>query len=270
MQTRFVLVAGLGLFACAPMAGAAFVDNFESYTAGTFPSANWLDFRTLIPSPTSQNSSGSVVSLAGPNGATTKAFRTRRAVGTSQGIYARFAPTRFVSISADVRFEAWDNSTNMNGGGWPMALGFFNATPGFDPNFAPQTMIVADSTNKTWAIYTQTGQAFSTAQFWNLNATPVLNTWYRLSLNLDTVTGQVSAQVRLSATNALITSAAFAIPNWDPASAAYNVGGALDGEYGTNATLGGQAVVDNINLVPAPGAAVIVLGALCARRRTRV
>lgn len=269
MSNQSRILCGLALIAVCLPARAAFIDDFESYTLSTFPSAKWQDFRTLIPGATTPNPSGRIVSTTGPTGATSKVFRTQRAVGTSQGIYARFAPTRFVSISADVRYEFWDNSTNRNGGGWPMAVGFFNATPGFDPNFAPQTMLFADSTNRTWAIYTQTGQAFSTAQFFSLNSTPVLNTWYRLSLSLDTLTGQVNAQVRLSATSALVTSAAFVIPNWEVAAAAYNVGGALDGEYGTNATLGGQASVDNINLVPVPSsaAALAMLGLLCSRRR---
>ncbi len=261
------------LFGCVGSASTlgAIIDDFESYAVAVFPGPRWLDARNLIPSPTTPNPSGRIVSTTGPGGGTTKAFRTLRAVGTSQGIYARFAPTRFLSISADVRFDFWDNSTNGNGGGWPMSLGFFKAMPGADPNFSPQVMIFADSTNKTWALYTQTGESFSTAQFFALSSTaPVLNTWYRLSVNLDTLTGQVAASVRLSTSASFIANASFIIPNWEPATAQYNVGGALDGEYGTNASLGGQATVDNIALIPAPGNTFVLAAiGLAARRRRR-
>ncbi|MBX3388331.1 MAG: hypothetical protein KF691_02620 [Phycisphaeraceae bacterium] len=270
MIGRNVLM-GLAIVAAPTVSHAAFVDDFESYVVSAFPSPKWLDARTLIPSPNTPNPSGRIINTLGPGGTLTKAFRTQRSVGTSQGIYARFAPTRHLSISADVRFDFWDNSTNGNGGGWPLALGFFNATPGNDPNFAPQVMIVADSTNKTWTIYTQTGPAFSTAQFIPLSVVaPGLNTWYNLALDVDTETGLVSARVRLSSSAGFIVNTSFFIPNWDSASAQYNVGAALDGEYGTNATLGGQATVDNILLIPSPAALVpMTLGVVALRRRKR-
>lgn len=272
MLRERVLVGLLLGLAAGSSSGATIVDDFESYSVAAFPSPTWLDVRTLIPSPNTPNPSGRIINTLGPNGTLNKAFRTQRSVGTSQGIYAALTPSRFVSISADVRFDFWDNSTNGNGGGWPMALGFFKATPGADPNFAPQVMVVADSTNKTWAVYAQTGESFSTAQFFRISSTaPVLNMWYRLSLDLDTLTGQVTARVRLSTSAAFIANASFTIPNWEPAQAQYNVGAALDGEYGTNATLGGQATVDNITLVPAPSSGIALLSlAGLARRRRRI
>lgn len=269
MSERIVTAVLLGCVGVASARGAI-VEDFESYPVSSFPSPTWLDVRTLIPSPNTPNPSGRVAGTTGPSGGTTRAFRTTRAVGASQGIFARFTPTRHVSIAADVRFDAWDNSTNGNGGGWPMALGFFKATQGADPNFAPQVMVFADSTNRTWALYTQTGESFATAQFFALSSVaPSLNTWYRLSLQLDTQTGLVSASVRISTSANFIANATFVIPNWEPGTARYNVGAALDGEYGTNATLGGQATVDNITLVPAPAGAALLGAACVAFRRKR-
>ena len=265
---RLILCCGGAVFVCVcGLARGAITENFESYSNGNFPSTKWFDARTLIPGATSPNPSGSVITTTGPTG-TTKAFQTTRSVGTSQGIVTGIAPSSVVSISANVRYDNFDNSNNQNGGGWPMALGFFQWS-GSDPNFSPQVTLYADSTFKNWSLYIQTSANPLDFQFIRLtSATTATNTWFFLSLRVDTATGVIQSQVRQANSSNFIVNDTRTIAGWDPAFAQYNIAGAIDGEYGTNATLGGRATIDNITVVPAPGA--LALGVCVAMRRRRV
>ncbi|MGH7242844.1 MAG: hypothetical protein ACREJD_05445 [Phycisphaerales bacterium] len=267
---RWTLYCGSVATAClCGGAIASITDNFESYALGSFPSAKWVDARTLVPGATSPDPSGTVISTAGPTG-TTRAFQTTRAVGTSQGIVTGIAPSTVVSISANVRYDRFDNSNNKNGGGWPMALGFFQWTSGNDPNFSPQVTLYADSTFKNWSLYIQTSANPADFQFIRLtSALTATSTWYFMSLEIDTATGTVSSKVRLANSVNFIVNDTRTISGWNPAFAQYNIAGALDGEYGTNATTGGQATVDNITVIPVPGVLGFAGALMLATRRRR-
>lgn len=259
--------AGAALACVCGVANGAITENFESYAPGSFPAGKWRDARTLIPGATSPNPSGTVITTTGPTG-TTKAFQTTRSVGTSQGIVTGIAPSSVVSISANVRYDNFDNSNNQNGGGWPMALGFFRWS-GSDPNFSPQVTLYADSTFKNWSLYIQTSADPMDFQFIRLtSAITATNTWYFLSLQVDTATGEIRSRVRPANSANFIVNDTRTIAGWNSAFAQYNIAGAIDGEYGTNATLGGRATVDNITVVPGPGA--IALGACLVIRRRRI
>lgn len=259
----FGAIAAIGSSA----AKSAITDNFESYAPGSFPSGRWLDARALVPGATSPNPSGTIITTTGPTG-TTRAFQTTRSVGTSQGIVTGIGPSPVVSISANVRYDNFDNSNNQNGGGWPMALGFFQWS-GSDPNFSPQVTLYADSTFKNWSLYIQTSANPLDFQFIRLtSAITATNTWFFMSLQVDTNTGEIRSQVRLANSANFIVNDTRTIAGWNPAFAQYNIAGAIDGEYGTNATLGGRATVDNITVVPAPGA--VALFACFAPRRRRL
>ncbi len=264
----FLSVVGVAAGLCAGARGAI-TENFESYATGSFPSARWVDARTLVPGATSPNPSGTVINTTGPQGAT-KAFQTVRSVGTSQGIVTGIAPTAVVSISANVRYDRFDNSNNQNGGGWPLALGFFQWSQGNDPNFSPQVTLYADSTFKNWSLYIQTSANPLDFQFIRLtSAITATSTWYFMSLQVDTVNGIITSRVKLANSPNFIVNDTRTISGWNSAAAQYNIAGALDGEYGTNATTGGQATVDNITVVPGPGACGLLGLAFLTRRRSR-
>lgn len=265
---QFLCIASVAVACVGFGAAGAITDDFQTYTPGTFPSPKWMDVRTLIPGATSPNPSGTVITTTGPLG-TTRAFQTTRAVGTSQGIVAAIAPSSVVSISANVRYDNYDNSNNQNGGGWPMALGFFQWS-GADPNFSPQVTLYADSTFKNWSLYVQTSPNPLDFQFIRLtSAITATNTWYFMSLQIDTATGEIRSQVRLANSASFIVNDTRTIAGWDPVFAQYNIAGAIDGEYGTNATLGGRATVDNITIVPSPGTCLLVAGLASVARRRR-
>lgn len=250
----------VALLCLSDAARADISENFESYAAGAFPSARWTDVGTLVPGSTAPNPSGTVVNTTGPAGAT-RAFQTSQAVSTSQGIVTNISPSAIVSISADVRYDRFDNSTNRNGGGWPLALGFFQSSAGNDPNFSPQVTLYADSTFKNWSLYIQKSADPMDFQFIRLTgALTATNTWYHMSLQVDTVNGIVTSQVRLASSSSFLVNNTRTIAGWNTSFAQYNIAGAIDGEYFTNATIGGQATVDNLTLVPGPGA--IALGVL--------
>ena len=251
----------------ASRAVGAISENFESYAPGSFPSGRWFDARNLVPGATSPNPSGAIVATTGPSG-TTRAFQTSRAVGTSQGIVTGIGPSRVVSISANVRYDNFDNSTNQNGGGWPIALGFFQWN-GIDPNFSPQVTLFADSTFKNWSLYIQASPDPQDFRFVRLTpAITATNTWYFLAVRVDTLTGEIRSQVRLANSASFIVDDVRTIAGWNPAFAQYNVAGALDGEYFTNATQGGRATVDNITVVPGAWTLALALPA-CTRMRRR-
>ena len=266
------LAGGVVVWAAGVASGRG-PDNFESYAFGSFPSANWLDARTLIPVPTTASPSGTIITTTGPAGTTTKAFQTRRAVGTSQGLAAIVEPASVMQIAANVRYDRWDNSTNQNGGGWPLALGFFQRGAGVDPNFGPQVTLFADSTFRKWSLYIQTSFDSSQFQFIQLTTsiTP-LNTWFFMSLQVNTQTGSVTAQVRRSNLSTFVVNQTLTIPGWNPAFARYDAAGALDGEYFTNATLGGQATVDDLEIIvpgPWPAGPAACAGGMVLLRRGR-
>lgn len=261
------------LLSQAPVAHANILETFETYPVNSVPSGPWMDVRTLVPNPTSPIPSGRVLSTLGPLGLPTHAFQTTRAVGTSQGIVAPISAAPSVSISADIRYDSYDNSTNNNGGGWPLAIGFFQTASGVDPNFSPQVTLFSDSTFRNWSLYVQTSPNPADFQFIRLtNVITTTSIWYSLSLQVDTVSGAVTSRVRLSGSDAYLINDTRLISGWNNSFAQYNFGGAVDGEYFTNATLGGQATVDNIVLVPAPGLMGLAIWTIpaCSRRsRTR-
>lgn len=263
------LAIGVGSIVVACSARADITDAFESYALGSFPSARWTDVGTIVPGSTAPNPSGTVVSTNGPAG-TTRAFQTVQAVSQTQGIVTGISPAPVVSISADVRYDRFDNSTNKNGGGWPLALGFFQWSAGNDPNFSPQVTLYSDSTFKNWSLYIQKSADPADFQFIRLTSLiTATNTWYHMSLQVDTANGIVTSQVRLASSSTFLVNNTRTIAGWNPAYAQYNLGGAIDGEYFTNATIGGQATVDNIVLVPGPGALGLGLFAVVASRRQR-
>lgn len=270
MRIPMTAAAGVVVVGLQCAARADIADNFESYSLGSFPSSRWTDVGTLVPGSTAPSPSGTIVSTSGPSG-TTRAFQTVQAVSQSQGIVTGISPASIVSISADVRYDRFDNSTNKNGGGWPLALGFFQWSAGNDPNFSPQVTLYSDSTFKNWSLYIQKSADPTNFQFIRLTSLiTATNTWYHMSLQVDTANGIITSQVRLASSSTFIVNNTRTITGWNSAFAQYNLGGAIDGEYFTNATIGGQATVDNIMLVPAPG--VIALGmvgalSVAARRR---
>lgn len=262
----FLVVAAIQ----SPSARAGIAENFEYYSSESVPGGPWVDMRTLVPNSISPNPSGRIISTPGPLGTVTQAYRTTRAVGTSQGIVAPIAAAPTVSISADIRYDFYDNSSNQNGGGWPMAIGFFQTTSGTDPNFSPQVTLYSDSTFRNWSLYVQTSPSPDDFQFIQLtNAVTEVNTWYSMSLQVDTQSGVITSQVRVPGSKAFLVNDTRTINGWNTSFARYNFGGAVDGEYFTNATLGGQATVDNIVLAPSPGVIGLAIPVLVASSRRR-
>ena len=98
------------------------------------------------------------------------------------------------------------------------------------------------------------------------------DTWYRLTLEVDTATGIFDVSITDLASGAVLADVSLAYTGWDQSFGLYDAISINDGEYGSDpGTIGNMATIDNVVHVPAPGPLVILLGGsvLGVRRRRR-
>jgi len=264
------MLIGIGALAvCGTLASGDIADNFEGYAIGGLPGGVWQDAVNFIDEPTHPGDSISVIQTVDAFGNATRAVQIADHVGTSGGMMASVTHTDVQRFEIDLRL---DQQGNRNGANWMGAVGFFQETDQTDFNWSPQASVYAAS-NGRFRLFVQNndGQGSGARDFGMGVGQWALDTWYRVSLEIDSVNGVFDASVINIATGEVLSSTHRTYLGWNTEFGQYDLISVNDGEYGSDpGTIGNMSTYDNANYVPAPGVVGIMsLGGLCATRRRR-
>jgi len=251
---------------CAGLAVGDTADNFEGYIVGGLPGGPWQDASAYIDEPTHTGNSISVIQTTDAFGNATQAVQIQDHIGTSGGMMSRVETAASQRFEIDVRLDQRGNGSSPN---WMSAVGFFQETDQDDFNWSPQAMVYA-SGNGRFRLFVQNndGRGSGARDFGLGNAQWAMDTWVRISLEVDTLSGVFDVQITDIASGDVLADVSRTYAGWNPAFGQYDLVSANDGEYGSNpGTIGNMATFDNANYVPAPG--MIGFGTICGLAATR-
>jgi len=250
-------------------AWAGISDNFEGYTQGGLPGGVWQDAVNFIDSPTHAGDSISVIQTADAFGNQTNAVQIADHVGTSGGMMASVHTANVQRFDIDVRLDQQGNGSVPN---WMSATGFFQDTDQTDFNWSPQAVVYA-SGNGRFRLFVQNndGRGSGSRDFGMGAGQWALDTWYRVSLEVDTENGIFDASVTNIASGELLSSTHRTYTGWNSEFGQYDLVSVNDGEYGTTpGSIGNMSSYDNASYVPTPSSLTILgAGALFMNRRRR-
>lgn len=267
---KMKVLIGIGALAvCGTLASGDIADNFEGYVIGGLPGGVWQDAVNFIDEPTHPGDSISVIQTVDAFGNATRAVQIGDHVGTSGGLMASVDAAATQRFEIDLRLDQQGNGSSPN---WMSAVGFFQDTDQTDFNWGPQAVVYA-SGNGRFRLFVQNndGRGSASRDFGMGQGQWALDTWYRVSLEVDSVSGVFDASVTDIATGEVLSSTNRTYAGWNAEFGQYDLVSVNDGEYGSNpGTIGNMASYDNANYVPAPGAiGVLTVGALLSGRRRR-
>jgi len=260
------------IVALALSAGVAFgdiADDFEGYAVGGLPGGAWQDAVNFIDEPTHPGDSISVIQTVNAFGNQTNAVQIADQIGTSGGMMSQVDHTDTQRFEIDVRLDQRGNGSSPN---WMSASGFFQNTDQTDFNWSPQAVVYAAS-NGRFRLFVQNndGRGSGSRDFAMGNGQWAMDTWYRVSLEVDSVNGIFDASVTDIASGDVLSTTHRSYAGWNAEFGQYDLVSVNDGEYGSNpGTIGNMSSYDNANYVPAPSAlGVLGLGGMMATRRRR-
>lgn len=240
-------------------------DDFESDTVGQLPGSPWHDIAERavdmpVPSPTL-----TVIETTDAHGNPTRGVQTSAVKGTN-GAFLPIDHARHHTVSMDVRIDQAP-ATNQ---GWPIAVGFIKdaGVGSGDVNANPQALIYGWN-NQRWRFFVSQGQDLPAIDFAMAGLPYEIGAWYRFTITVDTELGLFRATVADAATGQIRNVANLTHASWNPERGMYDAITLFDGES-ANSTTTGQATIDNVSYVPAPGAALTIgacSAALMMRRR---
>ena len=250
-MNQFVGIGALALGAGIAFGGIA--DDFESYAVGGLPGGVWQDAANFIDNPTEEGDSISVIQTVDAFGNSTRAVQIGDQIGTSGGMMASIDTASTHLFEMDLRFDQRSNGSQFNN--WMGAVGFVQDTDQADFNSSPQAYIYSAPDLK-FHLFVQNGDGpgASSRDFTLGNARWDLNTWYRVSLGVDTEHGIFDAKVTDIATGEVIVDFQRIYNGWNPEFGQFDLLSVSDGEYGNvPGTIPNKSTFDNANYVPAPG-----------------
>lgn len=243
--------------------GAPILDGFESYAVGGLPGGVWQDIRSRATANPGSSPSMRVVETSDARGVSTNAIQSIGEVGTN-GVFAEIESADVHSFSVDIRIDALADPRE----GWPMGVGFLNDVGQGDVNQNPHAVVYA-WTNRTWRMYYRPGEDRPALDVLISGDQFELDSWYTISMRVDRTIGEFQISILDAMSGEETNSRSVLASNWDAERSDFDAIGFFDGESG-GADSYGQATLDNVRYVPAPGATG-VLAALsgCLLRRTR-
>lgn len=264
---RFATAVVLSLLTLPTVVMAdTYSDNFESYAAGTFPGANWVDTGQIAPVWTPPpNPSCTVGVTTDAFGQPTKALHLDGSwTGSASGIYRSIAPATQFAVAMDVRTDVFGSGATDNPSDWPWMMGVSQ----YDPNtqaggWRSLQMYGTDLAQdfRGYAIYDQ-GQAD-----FPLGVSIAAGVWYHIQIDLDADLGIIRNRIWNVATSALLADTTVNADGWLPSDNVFDCVTINQGEL--SALTSSDAWVDNvtIGLTPEPSSLIaLALGGLMLRR----
>jgi hypothetical protein len=199
-----------------------FEDDFETYSVGSFPEANWLDVGLAHPDPPNPpDPSAMIVETTGPTGSPTQALQVVPALGTTQGAYRFVSLETDYSVTCNVRVDRFCDGAPFNASDWAMDIAVGQFIPGVDLASIPQVGIYASSRNQQWRLfaYLVTQVEFDI----DLGLPVELGRWYTVALDLDAVNGIAHSRISDAASGVLMVDRIDAIAGWTATDGQYDV-----------------------------------------------
>ncbi len=254
----------------ASLASAGVTDSFEDYQVGESPGGIWQDASSFIDNPTNPGPTVSVISTTDAQGNATQAVQIQDGLGTSGGIIGHVGRSSVQRFETDLRLDQQGNGSNPN---WISAAGFIQQTEQSDFNWMPQAFVYATKNSNRFRLYVrnQDGQNGQARDFGLGTSSWSFDTWYRITLEVDTETGEFDIKITNKETGQVLMDGTRIYSGRDSEFGSYDHISINDGEYGSNlGTIGNMATIDNVTYVPAPGAVgVMAIGGLTLTRRRR-
>jgi hypothetical protein len=266
MRYCCALMVTVGLMSGVAM--GELVDDFESYTLGSFPGGVWEDARNYVNGSTHTGDSASVIQTLDAHGNTTNAVQILDHVGTSGGLVSRVGRADVQRMEVDVRLDQFGDGDVPS---WMSAVGFYQELDGHDLNGMPQAMVWASRNGRfRLFVHNSDGQATSADTYGLGNLSWELDTWYRIAIEADTLNGIFNVQITDLESGDLLRDITRQINGWNPEFGQYNLISMNDGEYGSPpGSIANMATFDNARYIPTPGVMSMLgcAGLLASRRR---
>ncbi len=264
------VVSALAMWVTA--AANTFTDNFESYAAGSFPAANWLDTGAvapvgLLPPP---NPSCTVGVTTDAFGQPTQALHLDASwVGSSSGIYRAVPTVQQYTLSMDVRTDVFAQGAQYDPTDWPWMLGVSKQDPGLQPGGWNSLMIYGTDLSQDFRAYAI--NASSVEEDLPLGLPALAGVWYRVQIDVDAQAGSIRNRVWDSATSLLLLDTTVTASGWLPTDGLFDAVTINQGEL--SAATSADVWVDNASITTVPEPASLIAaalgGAVLVRRRRR-
>jgi hypothetical protein len=235
-----------------------FTDDFESYTAGTFPSANWQDAGTVAPEGTPPNPSVTVGMTTNAFGQPTQALHLDDSwVGASSGVFRSVATASHYRLSMDVRTDRFAHDAQNDPSDWPWALMVAKYTDVIHPGAWNSLGLYGAGVSQEFKAYAIRADGFE--EDIPLGLPLALGEWYRVQMDVDAEVGAIRNRVWDIDDNTLLLDATVTATGWLPTDGIFDAVTINQGER--SATSSGDAWVDNvlIRAIPEPSATTAVL-----------
>ena len=216
-----VLLGVLGTWAAA--AANTFTDDFESYAAGSFPSANWSDASGVAPYGTlpPPNPSCTVGVTTDAFGQPTQALHLDASwIGAASGIYRAVPTAQQYSLSMDLRTDTFAQGAQSDPSDWPWMLGVSKYDANLQPGGWNSLQIYGtdlDHDFRAYAINASAGE-----QDLPLGLAEEAGVWYRVQIDVDAQAGSIRNRVWSIATGTLLVDATVTASGWLPADGVFD------------------------------------------------
>ena len=245
MSGRLVIAVAGG---AAATASGQTSDDFESYPVGAFPAPAWLDPGLLDPEPPNPPDPSAVVaSTPGVSGALTKAVSIIDAVAPTQGIYQPLTIGPRVRITCDVRIDQWCDVPSTPQDDWAVWVQVGASMPDRDLCCTDENMgVYASAMDQGWRMWWK--DAPLSISDISLEQAIDLGVWYAIEAEYDIATGWAHIRILDTATGEPLADHVATPMSWAPSGAPFDTVAFIDGELGTENTVGHLAVIDNIEI----------------------
>lgn len=260
----------LGLTAATAAFGGTFSDDFESYGAGTFPTANWQDTGPISPSSLQPppNPSCSVELTTDTFGQQTRALHLDASwVGSASGIYRALPAVQRYVLRMDVRTDRFGAGATDDPSDWPWMMGVsrFDASEqagGWHSLQMYGTNLSQDF--RAYAIHDQGADDFP------LGLSMLPGKWYTVQIDVDATTGAIRTNIWDTQSSVLLADALVMASAWSTADSVFDAVTINQGEL--SATSSSDTWVDNVSILAVPepvSLTMLIVGVALAGRRSR-
>ncbi len=245
MRGRLALAAAA---AAATSASAQLSDDFESYAPGAFPAPMWLDPGLLDPTlPNPPDPSSIIVETTDATGAPTQAVSIIEALAPTQGIYTALSIEPRVRITCDVRIDQWCDMPGTAFEDWAFWVHVGASIPGRDLCCTNENMgVYASTIDQAWRMWWKDASGSFTDI--PLDAQIDLGVWYTIEAEYDIATGWAHIRILDTASGDVLVDHVGTPASWAPTGAAFDTVAFIDGELGTENTVGHITLIDNIEI----------------------
>jgi hypothetical protein len=259
--SRISCVIGWAIVASTVHAGII-SDDFESYEVGSFPGGQWHDIFGRSVGSSAEAPTMSIIETTDAHGNATRAAQTHREGGTN-GLYADIDDSSIHNLSMDVRIDAMPTANT----GWPVGVGYSRYSGEGDVNANPHAVIYAWA-GRVWNLFIKPGEGRDPVDLRITGSNFTVGTWYNVSLNVNSETGEFQAEIHNAETGNLVNSLTHTYVGWDSSVDRFNSITVFDGGNESSPSQS-QSTIDNIDYTPTPSSATLLLGGLALGSRRR-